>query len=383
MARYLSMAEHMARYAAPFRLTHIGFLPLGLAGLLLLQGAVSTPSAASSPLFVRSPMPTAQATGDSQLPAALGDRLLRFIAQTTGAPASSLQILEAGPAIWPDPCVGIPDPLELCAAVETPGWRVEVTDGVMTRIYRTDATGQVIRPERQVADVDEFPRLTARRVLDEIIRTSGLPLEQLDIVAAERQVWDGCFGLASSDQLCTQIAIMGWRVIVTAPDHVWVYHTNQDGTDIRRNDTASQLGNATLVPGFVSEAASPPADDQDETALFTVITSGGFAGQTYKTVLRLDGSVVRYALTGNADPSPTAVGTLSEAGLAQFVQLLQAMQLERLQGLRYPTPPGTADSITVTLMPGRYRVIQYDDTTMAQLPLALQQFHARWHDLMA
>ncbi|MEB3214312.1 MAG: hypothetical protein VKL39_23385, partial [Leptolyngbyaceae bacterium] len=310
------------------------------------------------------------------------DRLLNHVSTETGIPLSSLTILSASAETWSDSCLGLGGPAELCLAAETPGWRFEVSDGSITYVYRTDETGQTIRQEPQVADISEFPRLTASRVLDEVMRTSGLPLEQLDIVATEPRTWDGCFGLASSDQVCTQIAIMGWRVIVTAPEHVWVYHTNQDGTDIRLNDAASQLGNATLVPEFVSDVSHPSFDGFDGDALITVLTSGGIAGQTDKTVLYQDGAIARYTLQGDSYGSPTVLRQLSPQELEQFLNRVQSTQLERFQGLRYPKPPGTADSFTVTLIPGAYSITQYDDAAVEQLPLPLQHFHLLWNCML-
>lgn len=320
------------------------------------------------------------------LPQEVRDRLLQQIAeaitQDTGTPPTTLTLHSVRAETWSDGCLGLGGPAELCLAAETPGWRVEVSDGAITRVYRTDATAQTIRQEHPVADVNEFPRLTASRVLDEVRRTSGLPLEQLEIVAAEPRTWDGCFGLASADQMCTQIAILGWRVIVTAPDHVWVYHTNQDGTDVRQNDVASQQGNALLLPGFIDAGDYPMFEGWTEDVLMTVLTRGGIAGQTEKTVLYRDGAIARYTLQGDTYGPPTQLGQVSPAQLERFRRGVQRTQLGRFQGLRYPTPANTADSLMVTVMPEPYSLIQYDDTAGEQLPRSLQQFHRRWNRLM-
>jgi hypothetical protein len=37
----------------------------------------------------------------------------------------------------------------------------------------------------------------------------------------------------------------------------------------------------------------------------------------------------------------------------------------------------------VTVAPGFYGIFQYDDSTVNQLPQALQQFHTLWNDLLA
>ncbi|NEP18281.1 MAG: S-layer homology domain-containing protein [Leptolyngbya sp. SIO4C1] len=235
--------------------------------------------------------------------------------------------------------------------------------------------------ESLVADVEAFPQLTASRVLETARRSSGLPLSQLDIVAAERQVWNGCFGLADPDQACSEIAISGWRVVVTAPDYVWVYHTDQDGTEIHLNEAASQLGGATLVPEFMGSPTRP--GHLDDSALITVVQSGGIAGRTYKTVLFNDGAIAGYLLAGNDYAAPTDLGRLSAEDFEQVARQLRALQLEHLHGLRYPVPSGTADAMTVTVMPGFNTVLQYADSAANQLPPSLRQFHTLWNTLMA
>lgn len=311
------------------------------------------------------------------------NRVLLHASRETGQPRNSFTILSANAETWPDPCLGIPDPLALCAAVQTNGWRVEVTDGNVSRIYRTDATGRTIKEEQQVADATEFPRLTASRVLEETMRTSGLPLEQLEIVATEPRTWDGCFGLPPSENsMCTMIGIPGWRVIVTAPKHVWVYHTNQDGTEIRLNEEASQLGNATITPQFIGNNPQPLGHDAEPNALFTVVESGGIAGRIEKIALFPDGRVVRYSLSDNTISRPETLRQLSPEAVEAFIQQMQTARLSRFQGLRYAPPPAAADYITVTLMPGPYQRIEYADIAVEQLPTGLQQSIQAWNALL-
>ena len=179
---------------------------------------------------------------DEKLPNPIEQRILQQVSAAIGVDMNTLKILSSSIEIWSDSCFGLGTPAEICAAVMTPGWRIIVNDGTIDRIYRTDTEARSIREEPQFADVEEFPRLTASRILDEVMRLSSLPLEQLDIVAAEPQIWDGCYGLGRPNQPCTRIAIHGWRVIVKAPQNIWIFHTNQDGTEIHLNDSASESG---------------------------------------------------------------------------------------------------------------------------------------------
>ena len=318
-------------------------------------------------------------TNNSQMPTLVRNRVLLHAAQETGLPLQAFTVTQASAEVWPDGCLGIPNPAALCAAVLTSGWRVQLTHGDNIYVYRTDATASVIGAEHSSADGSLLPRLTASRVLDEIMRTSGLPLEQLDIVASEARTWDGCFGLPPTpDSMCTMIAIPGWRVIATAPGHVWVYHTNQDGTEIRLNEAASQHGNATVTPELIESGARPSEGEVEPNALVTVAKSGGIAGHTEKTVLYQDGRLIRYPHPGTADSQPVLLRRLSPSEVNAFIQQMQIAQIDRFEGLRYSAPAGTADYFSVTMLFGPYSMTQYDDTVTTQLPTQLQRVIQAW-----
>lgn len=48
---------------------------------------------------------------------------------------------------WPDACLGLLDKEAMCAQVITPGYKVTLEAGGKTYIYRTNASGSVLRTE--------------------------------------------------------------------------------------------------------------------------------------------------------------------------------------------------------------------------------------------
>jgi hypothetical protein len=56
-----------------------------------------------------------------------------------------VQVLSVTIADWPDACLGLGEPDEACAQVETPGYTVVVQLAESTYTYRTDKTGAVVR----------------------------------------------------------------------------------------------------------------------------------------------------------------------------------------------------------------------------------------------
>ncbi|WP_228055537.1 hypothetical protein [Lusitaniella coriacea] len=73
--------------------------------------------------------------------------VLEEITQKTGIPANSLQIEQTQAQTWSDGCLGLAQPDEFCTQALVSGWRIVVSDGEQTWVYRTDRAGQNIRPE--------------------------------------------------------------------------------------------------------------------------------------------------------------------------------------------------------------------------------------------
>lgn len=172
-----------------------------------------------------------------QLPDEVGDRVLQRAAQDSGRPVAQWQIVNASSETWPDGCLGLGGPAELCSMAMVPGWRVEVTNGQQQWVYRTNETGQVIRREPQNSSA-ELPSELGDRLLRIAAQSTRTPLTQLQIAAAEPRIWDGCLGIDyGPNTACNEIAISGWRVTIAGNQQQWIYHTNSDGSDIRLNPT--------------------------------------------------------------------------------------------------------------------------------------------------
>jgi hypothetical protein len=78
----------------------------------------------------------------------------RALSATTATPVEEIKIISWERREWPDACLGLPQEDEMCAQVITPGWVVVLRDGVQEHIYRTDDTGENIRPEQSPIVLD-------------------------------------------------------------------------------------------------------------------------------------------------------------------------------------------------------------------------------------
>ena len=98
--------------------------------------------------------PTAEPTiaeetmnNNTEVPQAVIDAVLNDITQEDGINADTLEVQQTEANTWPDGCLGLAGPDEMCTQALVEGWRVTVSDGETTWVYRTDQTGGIFRRE--------------------------------------------------------------------------------------------------------------------------------------------------------------------------------------------------------------------------------------------
>lgn len=87
----------------------------------------------------------------NQLPPQLAYGVRQDLSRQVGIPAEKLKITDYTRKTWPDGCLGIPRPNELCTQALVQGWRIILSDGRSDWVYRTDRQGRVLRLENQAA----------------------------------------------------------------------------------------------------------------------------------------------------------------------------------------------------------------------------------------
>ncbi len=224
---------------------------------------------------------------------------------------------------------------------------------------------------------NNLPASVRNAVLQAASKRLQQPISQLRIVEFQQQTWkDGCLELANADEFCTQALVSGWRVVVGIGEQTLVYHTNQTGSALRLNEKASSSP-LTPVRIPVSELPSP----LDQYVVFRQISSGGFAGRTYETVLLKDGQLIQVRI-GDANDSERSVRRVSVQKVQQFMRSLERSKFSKFKNLSYPAPSGSADFITYTLT-SQQGTVQYNDISQNNLPKNLQAAVKAWNDLIA
>ncbi|MBN3883815.1 MAG: hypothetical protein V7K64_16515 [Nostoc sp.] len=317
----------------------------------------------------------------NRLPRPVANAVLQDLARRQGILTRQLQIIDYHQQNWRNGCLELPQPDELCTEALVPGWRIVVSNGKENWIYHTNNNGRSLRlasantPSDNLPD--KLPASVKNAVLQAASRRLQQPISQLTIIEAQQQTWrDSCLELANADEFCTQALVSGWRVVVGAVDQTLVYHTNQTGSALRLNQKANEN---TLAPVQIPVSELPPPLDRD--IVFRQISSGGFAGRTYETVLLKDGRLIRVRI-GDANDSERSIRRVSVQQVQQFVRSLQRSKFSKFQNLSYPAPSGAADYITYTLT-SQEGTVQYNDISQNNLPKNLQTAVKAWNQIVA
>ncbi|MCF2145028.1 hypothetical protein IQ276_000890 [Desmonostoc muscorum LEGE 12446] len=313
----------------------------------------------------------------NRLPRPVANAVLQDLARKEGISTRELKITNYNQQTWGNGCLELPQPDEACTEALVPGWRVVVSNGKENWIYHTNNNGRSLRLASANNPSDKLPTSVKNAVLQAASRRLQQPISRLTIVEFQQQTWrNGCLELANPDEFCTQALVPGWRVVVGGREKTLVYHTNQTGSIVRLNEKANQ---GTLTPVRIPVGELPPALDRD--VVFRQISSGGFAGRTYETVLLKNGQLIRVRI-GDANDSERSVRRVSLQQVRQFLRSLERYKFSQFQNLSYPAPSGAADYITYTLT-SQKNTVQYNDISRNNLPSNLQVVVKAWNQITA
>ncbi|NWF57900.1 MAG: hypothetical protein HXY43_00895 [Fischerella sp.] len=324
------------------------------------------------------------------LPQPVARAVLRDVSRTQGILPNKLEITEFSQKTWRNGCLDLPKPGEFCTQALVPGWQVMVSDGSQTWIYHTNSNGRSLRlanpntpPNNQS---DNLPTSVRDNVLAAASKFTGLPTSQLRIVKVGQLTTDGCLGLPRPDEACIQIAQQAWEVTVQAGKQRLVYRANRDGSQVRLNETASLISIPKPITNKESVKPVPIPSNElppplESGIVFRQISSGGFIGRTYETVLLDDGRLIRVRI-GDANDSERSVRRVSQQQVRRFQKLLEEKGSSEFQNLNYPAPSGAADytSYTLTSSDG---TVQYNDISQNRLPENLRFVLKAWNQLLS
>ena len=96
---------------------------------------------------------------------------------------------------------------------------------------------------------DRLPRTVADAVIKDLSRREKIPASSLKIAEYSRETWsDSCFGLGKLNELCAQVIVEGWRVVVSDGRQNWIYRTDRRG----RTFALENENNSAQLPATVA-----------------------------------------------------------------------------------------------------------------------------------
>ncbi len=310
------------------------------------------------------------------LPTSVKNAVLAAASQLTKLPTSKIRVVNFK-EITTDGCLGLGRPDEACIEIAQQAWEVNLQAGKQRLVYRANRDGSQVRLN-QSASSSALPKSIVDAILADAEEELGVPFSRLRIIGVERREWpDSCLGISEPLILCAPSIVPGWRVTVSNGKQRLVYRVGEPDT-IRLDKQASKITGNNLQPVPISTSDLPPLLESG--VVFREISSGGFIGRTYETVLLDDGLLIRTRM-GDANDSERSVRRVSLRKLRQFQQLLEKKGVNEFQNLSYPAPEGAADYIIHTLTSSN-GTVQYNDISHNRLPQNLQVVVAAWNQLL-
>jgi hypothetical protein len=238
---------------------------------------------------------------NSALPTQVIEAIRQDLTKQLEAPPQPLNVVQATPRNWPDTCLGLAQAGEFCGQQIISGWRVVVSAGDQTWVYRSDANGKLLRLESQQPASQTMPSSVIQAVFQRATQQSGLPDSGFKIMDAQPHIWpDSCLGLAQPEDFCPQTLVPGWQVTLSSGWEQWVYRTNHLGSQVQLDFAASSKGSGQPLQVYHSRDNSL-FSRATQHSLWNALAQRSIAENTYNTLVghQREARSARQQATGN------------------------------------------------------------------------------------
>jgi hypothetical protein len=162
-----------------------------------------------------------------------------------GVPQAQLTVTSVKATDWPDACLGLAAPQEVCVQVVTHGYQIILSNQGKQIEIHTDSTGQSVQ---MVGAETNLPAgaVRAQQLLAEAL---DLDSSQVKVVSATAVNWsDACLEVQTTGTTCAQVQTPGYRVTLEAQGKSYEYHTDENGNQVvLAVSPALQIGTPVLV----------------------------------------------------------------------------------------------------------------------------------------
>lgn len=205
---------------------------------------LSQPVGEKTPLTPTSPPATspsrapARTTAGEDLPEGVEVAITTF-SQMLDVSSEEVEVVSYEEVTWPDSCLGLGGPDEMCLQALTPGYLIRLEVAGKPFEVHTDARGTNVRTRGAegssviLPGVDQpLPVLAALRSLS---TSRGIPLGKIEVVSVEAVEWpDSCLGLPAPQEMCAEVITPGFMVVLRVAGQEFEFHTDQTGENLRQ-----------------------------------------------------------------------------------------------------------------------------------------------------
>lgn len=301
------------------------------------------------------------------LPKSIIGKILVDASKWSGLSTEALRIVKVEWRSWGNDChfaFG-----SLCTMELNPisGWEVTVDSGTQQWVYHVDDKANSVLIDRTVA-LDPKAAEVIKKDAAKFLGSSNLRIIALEY----RHDWNGiCEGVSN----CTRPIDRGWQATVSNGRDSYIYRVKEDGSQFELQGQNSNNKTLKPIPIPAKELPSP----LDRNVVFREITSGGFTGRTFETVLLNDGRLIR-TLVGDANASGRSVRRVSPQQVRQFQQVLERQRFTQFKNLNYASKTACCDISTHTLTSGD-GTVRYNAIPIDGLPANLRAVVEAWSQL--
>jgi hypothetical protein len=178
------------------------------------------------------------------------------VATSLSGPVPALQVAHVQTTRWPGPELNCGEAASIESTLRdgVPGYRIVLTTGTTVYDYRTDLDQQVVRcAATDLLDVAGETLVLIDPVAAELValaqqrvaRQLGVPAQRVRLVDIRAVNWpDTSLGCPTEDQTVIEGPVAGYRLIVSAADTDYIFHTDFDrllpcaaGAELLPNDS--------------------------------------------------------------------------------------------------------------------------------------------------
>lgn len=80
-----------------------------------------------------------------------------------------------------------------------------------------------------VHNIDACERIAIDAAKADLTARIGVPAQDIEVSVIEATYWDGCLGIETPGMACIQIAVPGYRIVLTAEGVTYEYHADTTG----------------------------------------------------------------------------------------------------------------------------------------------------------